>query len=139
MVELNFETPDASEFSYGPIPIGDYEGEIVAADVKESVKGNKYLSIQVRIDGKGSVRDNLNLWHPNSAAVDIAVRKLAEIEASIGQKLADTDEMILKTVKVRIGIRKDDSTRNEIVQYMSAGTNSPLPADKAAPVPAWRG
>lgn len=150
MVELNF-TVDAdatSDTSFGPIPAGDYQGEIVAADVRVSGAGHNYLSVQVKIEGKGSVWDNLNLWHPSAGAVEIAQRKLNEIGVALGvPAIRDTDELIARRVAVNVGFQKNDPQRNEIKTYSSPDVAAaPAPAvasPTAAPTPqatpAWRG
>jgi len=153
MVELNFDVdPNAvSDTSFGPIPAGEYDGEIVAADMRQSGAGHNYLSVQVKIEGRGSVWDNLNLWHPSSSAVEIAQRKLNEIGVALGLgKINDTDQLVARPVKVNVGFQKSDPTRNEIKSYSSpASAASPAPAvspPAAAPAPAaggaapaWRG
>ena len=82
MVELNF-TVDPNMQSGGgewqALETGDYTGSIVDASQKTSQTGNKYLAVQVTIEGKGSVWDNLNLWHSNPKAVSIATEKLNSI------------------------------------------------------------
>jgi len=154
MVELNFDV-DASavgDSSFGPIPAGNYDGEIVAADVRVSGAGHNYLSVQVKIEGRGSVWDNLNLWHPSAGAVEIAQRKLNEIGVALGLgNIGDTDQLVAKRVKVSVGFQKSDPTRNEIKTYSSpASAASPaqaVPPSAAAPAPppaggaapAWRG
>lgn len=156
MVELNFDiSADAvQERSFGPIPPGDYEGEIVGVDVKTSQAGNQYLSVQVRVEGKGSVWDNLNLWHSRADVVEIATRRLNEIGAALGMaRIRDTDELLAKRVQIAIGLDKRDPSRNQIVGYRSvagspattpvAAPAAPSPA-AAAPLaasaaPAWRG
>jgi hypothetical protein len=143
MVELNFEVnADAvTDRTFGPIPPGEYAGEIVAADVKTSAAGHQYLSVQVQIEGKGSVWDNLNLWHPSSSAVEVATRKLTQIGLAIGvPKIHDTDELLAKRVRVRVGLQKKDPERNDILDYL-AGAPSPSPAappPSASSAPAWR-
>ena len=154
MVELNFDV-DASavgDSSFGPIPAGNYDGEIIAADVRVSGAGHNYLSVQVKIEGRGSVWDNLNLWHPSAGAVEIAQRKLNEIGVALAlANIGDTEQLIARRVLVGVGFQKSDSTRNEIKTYSSptsaaspaqavlpsAAAPAPPPAGGAAP--AWRG
>lgn len=153
MVEFNFDVdPNAlGDGSYGPIPAGDYDAEIVAADLVVSKAGHNMLTLQVKIEGRGSIWDNLNLWNPNPKAVEIATEKLTQIGMALGMgKITDTDQLIARPVKINVGFQKSDPTRNEIKSYSSpASAASPAPAvspPAAAPAPAaggaapaWRG
>lgn len=144
MVSLNIERPaEGSSNSYGPIPAGDYDGEIVAADEKISKTGNRYLSVQVKIDGHGSVWEILNLWHPKDTVAQIAAEKLEDIEKSadlVGKLFnGDSDLMLARSVRVRVKIRDDDPQRNEIDAWLPKA-GSPVPAASPATVtPAWQG
>jgi len=136
MVEINFEvdTEAASDSSFGPITPGDYLGRIIAVDQKTSSSGNEYLSVEIQTD-KGRVWDNLNLWHSNSKAVDIAKRKLSEIGIAVGLGvIKDTEQLLAKELTVKIGLRKDDPTKNEVITYASASA-ADLPATAASAPP----
>lgn len=101
MVALNFDASAVQDSTGGfdLIEPGEYRAEIVADEVKESksTAGNHYLELQVKIDGKGSIWDNLNLWNSNPSAVEIANGTLKQIANAIGQsRIADSAEMLLK-------------------------------------------
>ena len=142
MVKLNFDTTAITDTSFGPIAPGEYDGEIVAAEERMSGAGNRYLSIQVQIDSKGSVWDNLNLWHPKPNVVEIALDRLKQYKQATDTALDraefDTDEWLARTVRVRVGIKKDDPSRNEILQILKKTGVSPGPVETAS-TPAWRG
>jgi hypothetical protein len=152
MVELNFDVDPAliSDRSFSPIAAGEYNGEIVAADMRTSGAGNQYLSVQVRIEGKGSVWDNLNLRHPNPATVEIAERRLTEIGMALGlAKIADTEQLLARPVRVVVGMQKSDPNRNDIKAYLSREATpaapavppsapAPAPTAAASATPAWR-
>lgn len=139
MVELNF-TVDPNMQSGGggdwqPLEPGDYTGSIVDASQKTSQTGNKYLAVQVTIEGKGSVWDNLNLWHSNPKAVSIASEKLNAIGKAVGLgHIADTEQLLAKTVTISVGAEPDQNgkTRNTILHYKSAAA-PPVAAPAVAP------
>ena len=138
MVEINFEVDSeaASDSSFGPITPGDYLGRIVAVDQKTSGSGYEYLSVEIQTD-KGRVWDNLNLWHSNPKAVDIAKRKLSEIGVAVGMgKIKDTEELLAKELTVKVGLQKDDPTKNEVITYTSAAAADLPAAAPSAPPPA---
>ena len=137
MVEINFEVDSeaASDSSFGPITPGDYLGRIIAVDQKTSSSGNEYLSVEIQTD-KGRVWDNLNLWHSNPKAVDIAKRKLSEIGVAVGMGvIKDTEQLLAKELTVKVGLRKDDPTKNEVITYASASAADLPAAAPSAPPP----
>ena len=83
MVELNFEVEAVEPSSFGPLPAGEYDGEIVGCDIKETRSGTNMLSLEIQTD-KGKVWDNLNLWHTNPKAVEIAKERLSAIGTALG-------------------------------------------------------
>ena len=119
MVALDFDTSNIDTSDFSPVPPGIYDGEIVAAEQRTSATGNEYLSLQIRLGNNRLVFDNLNLWHKTSeAAVEIAKKKLAEIEQALGTKIRDSEQMLCKALNFRIGVQKDDATKNEVLSYM---------------------
>ena len=146
MVALNFDASAVQDSTggYGLIEPGEYPAEIVADEVKESKRtpGNHYLELQVKIDGKGSIWDNLNLWNSNPSAVEIANGTLKQIANAIGQsRIADSAEMLLKPLMVRVEIEPGTAgykDKNIIVAYSGVGSvAAPMQVaqEAQAPVP----
>tara|TARA_R100000995_G_scaffold67568_1_gene36193 strand:- start:933 stop:1439 length:507 start_codon:yes stop_codon:yes gene_type:complete len=144
MVALNFDATAVPESTGGfdLIEPGEYRAEIVAEEVKESksTAGNHYLELQVKIDGKGSIWDRLNLWNSNPSAVEIANGTLKEIANAIGQsRIADSAEMLLKPLMVRVEIEPGTAgykDKNIIVKYSGVGSPAaPLQVAQAAQAP----
>lgn len=141
MVELNFEVEAIEPSSFGPLPAGEYDGEIVACDIKETRSGTNMLSLEIQT-AKGKVWDNLNLWHTNPKAVEIAKERLSSIGSVLGmQKIDDTDQLLAKQVRIRVGIQKNNPEYNEVLGYLPATAVSSVaaaiptaaPAEKQAP------
>ena len=154
MVALNFDASAVQESTggYGLIEPGEYRAEIVADEVKESksTAGNHYLELQVKIDGKGSIWDRLNLWNSNPSAVEIANGTLKQIANAIGQsRIVDSAEMLLKPLMVRVEIEPGTAgykDKNIIVGYSGVGSvaapqqvaqaaQAPVPVPPSAPFP----
>ena len=136
MVELNFVVAEAEPSGFGPLSPGEYVGEIVAADVKQTKAGTNMLSLEIQTE-KGKVWDNLNLWHTNPKAVEIAQERLSAIGLALGMTvITDTDQLLAKRVKVRVGIQDRNPQYNEVLGYAAASA-APAPAPDPAPaVPA---
>lgn len=136
MVELNFDVEQVTPSDFSPLPAGDYVGEILAADVTKTKKGDDMLKLEIQVNGR-RVWDHLNLWHSNPKAVDIAKERLSAIGSALGMtKIADTDHLLAKSLTVRLGIQ-DGGQYNEVLGY-SAAADSPPPAaapPAAAPAP----
>jgi len=144
MVALNFDASAVQDSTggYGLIEPGEYRAEIVADEVKESksTAGNHYLELQVKIDGKGSIWDRLNLWNSNPSAVEIANGTLKQIANAIGQsRIADSAEMLLKPLMVRVEIEPGTAgykDKNIIVGYSGVGSvAAPQQVAQAAQAP----
>jgi|TARA_R110001606_G_scaffold352248_1_gene502661 hypothetical protein len=144
MVALNFDASAVQESTggYGLIEPGEYRAEIVADEVKESksTAGNHYLELQVKIDGKGSIWDRLNLWNSNPSAVEIANGTLKQIANAIGQsRIVDSAEMLLKPLMVRVEIEPGTAgykDKNIIVGYSGVGSvAAPQQVAQAAQAP----
>ena len=144
MVALNFDASAVQDSTGGfdLIEPGEYRAEIVADEVKESksTAGNHYLELQVKIDGKGSIWDRLNLWNSNPSAVEIANGTLKQIANAIGQgRIADSSEMLLKPLMVRVEIEPGTAgykNKNIIVGYSGVGSvAAPQQVAQAAQAP----
>ena len=127
MVEINFDVVAEEPTGYGPLPAGEYDGEIVAADVRQTKAGTDMLSLEIQT-AKGKVWDNLNLWHSNPKAVEIAKERLSAIGRALNMaRITDTDQLLAKRVKVRVGIQERNPNYNEVLGYASASSVAPSP------------
>jgi len=141
MVALNHTVTDVADSTYETIAPGTYDGEIVAIDQKTSRAGNEYLSVQVRIEGKGSVWDNLNYFAAaGSTTKQIADEKLSAIGAAVGvQHIADTDTLLARRVRIVVAHEPDRADPNKvwprIMRYTAPAAAEAAPAP-AAPAPA---
>ena len=136
MVELNFDVEAVEPSSFGPLPPGEYEGEIVACDLKQTRTGTNMLAIEIQTD-KGKVWDNLHLWHTNPKAVEVAKARLAMIGMALGmQKIPDSDLLLAKRITVRVGIQENNPQYNEVLGYAASMGVAPAPAPAPAALPA---
>lgn len=132
MVEINFDVQDVTNPDFSPLPAGNYIGEILAADVTKTKKGDDMLKLQIQVNGR-RVWDHLNLWNSNPKAVAIAEERLSSIGAALGmRKIEDTDHILAKSLTVKIGIQ-EGGQYNEVLGY-SAATDSPPPATAVSAV-----
>ena len=143
MVALNFDIDEsnagaAQAGSYSLIPEGEYRGDIVDAQVKQSKTNaaNSYLELQIKIEGHGSVWDRLNIWNSNPKAAQIAKEQLTRLGMAIGvRRIGDTDELIAKPVRVHVGIEAGSngySDKNKVLGYMPVAGSAPRAAAPAA-------
>lgn len=137
MVSLNFEVEAEEPTGYGPLPAGEYDAEIVAADVRQTKSGTDMLSLEIQT-AKGKVWDNLNLWHSNPKAVEIAKERLSAIGRALNMpRITDTDQLLAKRIKVRVGIQERNPNYNEVLGYAAASNVAPTvePQKNAAAAP----
>jgi hypothetical protein len=96
-----YNSDDAPEVSYQPLPAGDYPAAIMSDEIKYSGEnsknpGTQYLSLEVEIiDGPGQgkkIFHILNLWNPNETAKKIAVSELGAIQKAVGKKVITSSE-----------------------------------------------
>ena len=142
MVNLNFTVDANATTERTVIAPGSYVAEIVDVSDRVSAAGNRYLSLQLKIEGHGNVWDTLNLWHPNSDVVSIAQQKLHRIGLAVGlTHIGDTDQLIARRVTIVVEQQKthQGETRNAIKAYSAAPENNvPAPAAAAPSAPPWR-
>lgn len=136
--------PDAPEFEL--IPVGDYDGDITKAELKDTRSGCM-ISVQIKLDSGRMVFDNLNIQCSSSQqAEDIAKAAVKKIGQTNNKVIRDTSDLELCRVRVRIGIqpaRGEYSERNVVKFYQdpnkatapAAGRSAP-PAARTAPRPA---
>lgn len=147
MVELNFTVDESTLGNKEPVPEGVYGAQIVATEERTSQAGNKYLSMQIKLDTGRTIFDNLNL-HSGETAKQIAERKLTQIGSALGLGyINDTEEFIAKPLRVKVIIKPKKPDENEIYEYLApqvaAATVQPPVAETAAPTAAptnsgWR-
>jgi hypothetical protein len=135
--------PEAVDLST-PIPDGEYTAMITASEMRQTRSGNgAYLELTVEIqDGPHAGRriyDRLNLENPNSQAVSIARRTLAQICHAVGVlQLQDTEQLhnrpFVAIVRTEPG-RDGYGPRNIVRGYKKAPGAQPevKPAPKKAP------
>lgn len=140
-----------SDRSYDAIPPGWYAALIEEAEVRSTQKGGKGVSVQFSLlDARYENRKVftfLNLVNDNPKAVEIGQRELAALGDAVGLvKVTKTEELINKTLDVRLKVRKrdDGDTDNDVAAFAKIGTKSSdqpaskAPASKPAPAKkAW--
>lgn len=147
---FNAEQVDPN-FSFDPIPAGDYLAIIIASERKKNRANTAELlelTFQV-VDGpyKGrQLRTWLNLYHPNETAQKIAQAELSAICRAVGVlRPKDSAELhnLPLVVTVKVKRRSDnDETVNEASGYKSkqaaaANTQAAAPAEDSN-VPPWK-
>ncbi|QQX91319.1 hypothetical protein IGS75_01365 [Gluconobacter sphaericus] len=136
--------PDAPDFEL--IPVGDYDGDIVKAELKDTRAGCM-ISLQIKLDNGRSVFDNLNIQCSSSQqAEDIAKAAVKKIGQTNNKIIRDTSDLELCRVRVRVGIqpaRGEYSERNVVKFYQDPSKAStparPAPAPAAGRIPAPAG
>lgn len=106
-----FNVSENKGSSFEPIPAGWYEMEITKSAIKASKAGANYLALTFTVaegEYKGRmVFSNLNLWHPNPKAVEMAQRELASICEACGlENIEDSTELHGTPIGVLVEIRE---------------------------------
>lgn len=106
-----FNTSENKGPSFEPIPAGWYEMEITKSAIKTSKAGANYLALTFTVtegEYKGRmVFVNLNLWHPNPKATEMAQRELAAICDACGmESIEDSTEIHSIPIGVLINIEE---------------------------------
>lgn len=130
-----------SDRSFDAIPPGWYPAMVEVAEVRSTQKGGKGVSVQFTIlderHENRKVFKFLNVVNDNPKAVEIAQRDLAALGDAVGLvRVTKTEELINKTLDVRLKVRKrdDGDTDNEVTAFAKIGTKS----SEAPKVPAAR-
>ncbi|WP_311276129.1 DUF669 domain-containing protein [Methylobacterium sp. WCS2018Hpa-22] len=136
------ETPD-----FEPMPEGDYELQIVEADVRANSKGTGSLLeykaevVSGEFEGK-SIFERINIRHENATAQAIGQKALQDLIKAAGVRgVSDTDELLYKPFFARVAIEAyksrngEDRTRNVVKGYLYEGAPTP-PESKPAATPA---
>jgi len=121
---------------FQPIPDGVYNAEIKTAEMKNTKDGTgQYINLALTVLGpthaKRIVFSMINIVNKNPEAEEIGLRQLKELRIACGiASLRDTDELIGKTLKIKVKTRKDENygDKNVVASYMSAsGGSMPAP------------
>jgi len=140
-LNLDVETEAAEQSDFAPLPDGIYS--VVMDD--SQLKANKnnagqHLAFRLQvIDGAHNGRliwGNINVQNPNATAEKIGRGQLAAICKAVGiMNPQDSAELHDKPFKVKLGLRKDDATRNEPKAFFPIDYKSVEDAGDAADVP----
>ena len=136
---------------FAPLPDGIYVAEIQEGVIKQGKKtGENYLSLSLKcLDENRWVWDNFMLWFDSSpSAKEMGNKRFAELARALGlTKIADTDDIVLKKVQVRLATEpaKDGyAAKNKIVNYLPIEQSAPPTAavdltTDDAPMGPWAG
>lgn len=126
--------PDAPEFDL--LPVGDYDGDIVKAELKDTRAG-KMISVQIKLENGRSVFDNLNIQCATSQqAEDIAKAAIKRIGQTNGRVIRDTEDLEMCRVRVRVAIqpaRGEYDERNIVKYYQDLNRPSGSTQPRSAP------
>lgn len=133
----------ASEYSGEPIPAGVYDVQIVEADVVPTKSGDgERLTMRLNVvsgphEGR-PIFEGLNIRNANPTAQSIAQRTLADICIATGAgTITDTDELLYKPFKAKIGVKADAGYEpRNVLKRVIIGDAKPAPQAKQAPKPA---
>ena len=143
-----FDTPfdvndlPESDNSFDLLPDGDYQVEIVKAEVKDTkAKDGQFIRLQMKVHAPTYagriIFGMINVRNKNEVAEKIGRQQLRTIMECAGlQRLEDTDQLIgtYLVVKVRTQPAHDGyEPSNTIKAYMPADTEVSAPASQAAP------
>lgn len=117
---------------FQPIPEGKYTAEISGADLKTTKDGTgQYINLKFSVLGPAHagriVFSIVNIQNKNQQAEEIGLRQLKELRAACGiAALRDTDELLGKTVKIKVKIQKSEQygDKNTVAGFesVSGGT-----------------
>jgi hypothetical protein len=104
---------ERTEFT--PIPKGRYRAEIVEVQWKDAKSGGRYLEIRYYISTVNRyLWDRLNLYNANEKAVEIAVKRLAQMRAATGRDGGQDGEGFLDCqVHLEVGVRANKEMGRE--------------------------
>jgi len=114
MATVNYQTTGEQESDYSPIPAGDYVAHIKDSGLKDAKSGGKYLGLTWEIlspeNFKGRlIFENLNLWHDNNQAKEIAQKSMNSICIAAGKPegVRDSGELHNKAMTLKIAVKTD--------------------------------
>lgn len=113
MVQVDFDpesVPPSVPFEL--LPDGWYPMQFVKSEVGDSKSGHKMLKLEAQVleevDPDHANRKlfiNLNMWHPDEKTMTIARRDYAAVCQACGVRGADTDELLMIPLAVKIKTR----------------------------------
>lgn len=143
-MQLNFNASGIDITNrYEALPAGDYVVMITESQERTTKNGDgSFLELTLEIQGgqmQGrKIWDRLNLSNPNSKAVEIAQRQLAQICHAVGNLAPrESSELHYKPMVAMVKVKHDERTgdmRNEVKGYKATtatGQAAPLPASAA--------
>ena len=126
--------------SFDLIPPGEYQAQIIEADIKDTSTGGKRLALTFEIlSGQYSTRrvfDNLNLWNSNAQAVEIARQQMKKICVAIDNlNIQENTDLLFKPMIIRLKTQPakgNYEARNAVADYKpNSGVASRRPAAAA--------
>lgn len=91
-----------------PLQPGWYTATVENADVKPNKAGTgSFLEVEFSIENR-RIREYLNIQHTNPTVQEIGLRELAKLQDACGiTQLEDSEQLIAKTLSVRVVIKED--------------------------------
>ena len=124
---------------FAPIPKGRYRAEIVDVAWKDAKSGGRYLEIRYYISTVNRyLWDRLNLYNQNEKAVEIAVKRLAQMRSATGRDGGQDGEGFLDCqVDLEVGVRPNTQMGREenVIWGVSAPANQAQAVTRARPQP----
>lgn len=126
--------------SFEPLPPGDYQAMVTAAELKDTKAGDgQYIELVIQItDGEHAGRrlwERLNIYNKNKQTEDIARSQLNSLGNACGHpRLTDTDHLIDVPFTISLDIDRRDTTRNKIMGYSAAKGAARSAPKPSAPV-----
>ena len=135
IADFSRRADELQEQDYTPIPDGTYNAEIKSAEMKDTKDGTgQYINMALTVLGPTHanriVFAMINIVNKNPAAEEIGLRQLKELRIACGlASLRDTDELIGRTLKIKVKTQKSDSygDKNVVSAYL-ASIGGPMPA-----------
>lgn len=138
MAQLSFNAQNvAPQQSAAPIPAGVYLAHVIDSDVRPLKSGNGTgLSLTFEVlqgpYARRKVFASLNVKHSNPEAERIGQSQLSAVCHAAGViQVADTQQLHMRPVMIRVKIRKDESgqyeDRNEVNGYEAAQQGGGMP------------
>ena len=128
MSKLDFNVEDApADEGFEPIPAGTYSAQIIQSEMKDTRAGTgQYLELRIQILDEPHtgrlVFERLNLVNPNSTAVAIAQRTLADLCKALDiNEIEDSEELHSKEFQVKLAVteaRGDYPPGNEVKKFI---------------------
>ncbi|GJD31446.1 hypothetical protein PMNALOAF_2705 [Methylobacterium adhaesivum] len=145
---MDFNADEVAPSSgFEPMPVGDYEVQIVEADVAPAKSGKgTVLSYKAEVISPAeftgrTVFERLNIRHDNPVAQKIGQEQLSALCRATGvRQVTNTDQLLYQPFWANLGVENykasngDDRSRNIVKKYHFEEDTAP-PVDKPAPTP----